>query len=131
MASVLELTLYELIEARCILDPDLLKKPSLSYSPIQELSSDRLATPKKLFIAEQVVKSEPLEAVRANFHSMIKFCITKKIITKSLEKKLTFAKDKRNEVHLQKLPHANRNYTKAMVIRIAKTTTAVVDLYPA
>ena len=129
MASVLEVGLYAYVDVQCRQNPKLLKNASWKFVPIQKLDEKIQLHTNELYIAERTKTKEPLDNVRRDFNSMISFCKEQNLLSKYFCTQLRWAKDKRNEVHLQKTPTHKRSYNRKMVLRVSKLGLRIMKEY--
>jgi hypothetical protein len=127
-ASILEALVYDFIKCHCQADESLLSRmdgKKLNY--LQELSSSTLGSEKKLWIAEEVSDIATIKSVTYNSKPMNKFCLDCNLIDENLFEDLEYARQKRNQIHLQTLDSTSRSYTVRMIERIGSAIDTMYD----
>lgn len=120
-ASILEALLYHYIDCCCDEDPALINNERLKkLQPLQEISSVKLGSSKSLWIGEEISENSSLKKVTRDFNTMNRFCREKGLVDEKLFRELEYAREKRNQIHLQTLGSTARSYTIAMTERIGQ-----------
>jgi hypothetical protein len=122
MASTVEALLYDIIDTKCTADPSLWKTVQYRrYTRVDDIKGVNIGLPHDLYICRQDMQDFQL-GEKAMLKQMNIFCRDAKFISKKLSKDIDYVMKKRNEIHLQGLTTTNRNYTAAMLERVAKVT---------